>query len=368
MFKTKIVALAALASVSVVGASELADTPAGVVGSRIVAEDPCAPSLTPPTTNAPPAAPTNLRIIWGSGGGEETAFDGPESASGPYVAPEPDLWSMAGAGGPHAYFDMLSTRADCLVAYNLRSQAQIDSLATAGRSDIRMPVEYDPVMDAMLTQMDPSGASPHSGSTDGQKKSVRILATNSMLLTWDFQFDEGFTYTKSTDLGQHKAWKIDSVDEGAAWIVIKANYARGANTGGGLASLIFTSNASKWNGPGTTNSSSETFEPRLTEFMIKANKWTRAWIYVEGTIGGGVGGELVYMSAWAADEDREPVQIYNRLAMYTPAKGFDRFHAHYDSSQDVATNGLMKSWNRNLVMLQGLTPAEVQKLLQKPVR
>lgn len=370
MSKNKLIAaaLATLTSVSILAAVP-APVPVAAMSPTSVAAAPCGPILTAPDpadpTSTKPAAPTNVKIV--SGDEVEGELPLEESESGPYV--ETDSAGGAIAAAPQAYFDMLAARADCLVAYSLRSQTQLDSIETRSVGPKAYPVVYDSAMDAALFRIDPSAPDGSGGgSTDSQQKRPRIdINHTSMLLTWDLRFDEGFAFKGDTYLRQHKTYKLTYGDN--LWITLKTNYASGANSGQGVAQLFVASQAKTWLGPGTTNYSSEILEPRLAQFFIKANTWTRYWILVEGNLGGGEGGSVVYLSCWAADETRDPIQLYDRIAMYTPVDGLTKFWFEYDASQEGGglTNGMMKSWNRNLVVLKGVTLADAKSLLQRPV-
>lgn len=269
------------------------------------------------------------------------------------------------ASGQHTYFDALTARSDCYLAHSMRSQAQLDALPTTrGTTGKHMLVNYDEAMDAGRWAIDPSGRSPSSGSTGTQQKRPKlgVAGVDSMLLTWDTRFDNGFLW-ETGKLGQHKTWKIlnESDDQWLGW---KTSYARGASQGRGVAELLMSTQSQKFLTGSTSTSliGSEILGPRVSDFYIRPNTWTRYWFYVEGTI---AEGETVLLSAWAADEGRNPVQLYDRIAYLSPGM-IKEFHLFYDSSQKEATNGLSQSWNRNLVVLTGLNRDAAMSLLQKP--
>jgi hypothetical protein len=313
------------------------------------------------------------------------AGSGGATASGPAAGSGGDTQSTSGTGaitgtttsgsgggscamgGSHPYFDSLVADPAVLWAYDLRSQAGLDGIETSGASEHRYPVICDPAADAMLQRIDPAPfVEPGGGSTSAEQKWATIdIHGTSMLLTWDARLGPGCAFTDAGDLDQHKAYRID-YGGGEFYLTWKTDYQRGANTGLGLAEMFMSSQTKQFLGPGTTNDSSEILEPRLTEFYVQADTWTRYWFFIEGNIGGGPGGELVHFSAWAADEDREPIHLYDRLPMYTPEQGLGIFRFEFNSSQSQALNDMMHIWNRNLVVLQGLSLEEVQDLLEKP--
>jgi hypothetical protein len=356
-----VASFAAFTSAAAVAAFEPTPRPAA---ARSMA-DPCVGAVLPPPSSAP-SPPTNLRIVSGSYAGEAFAEDYyVERTSGPYVESDAATEPL----GSTSYFDLLTSRPDCLVAYTLRSQAELNTIKTGGESDTRYDVIYDSVNDAMLQRVDPTPfVVPGGGSVNAEQKIARISVNHtSMLLTWDFKIGPGAIYRGDGYLTQHKAYRIDYGD-GSFWLTWKNSYARGANTGQGVAEMFMAAGSRTFLGPGTTNTSSEILEPRLAEFYPQVNTWTRYWFFVEGNIGGGAGGQVVYVSCWAADENRAPIRLYNRLQMYTPTQGLGEFRFEFNSSQTGALNDMMELWNRNLVVLQDVTITEVEGLLQKPLR
>src|SRR5690554_1995316 len=78
-----------------------------------------------PTTPAP-EAPTNLRVV-GSGGDLSPEYE-ETGESGPFVPEEAGSGSSAAAADAHGYYMSLASRSDCLRAWSLRNQAQLNSL------------------------------------------------------------------------------------------------------------------------------------------------------------------------------------------------------------------------------------------------
>jgi len=302
----------------------------------------------------------------GAGGETSSSSAGPGGMTGTTTSGS-GAGSSCGSGKSHPYFDTLVAHPGLLWAYDLRSQASIDGIETSGASEHRYPVVCDPEADAMLQRIDPAPfVEPGGGSTGAEQKWATIdIHGTSMLLTWDAKLGSGCAFDGPGDVGQHKAYRID-YGGGDFYLTWKTDYKNGANTGLGIAELFMASQTKQFLGPGTTNDDSEILEPRLAEFYIQADTWTRYWFFVEGNIGGGAGGELVYFSAWAADEGRAPIHLYDRLAMYTPQQGLGIFRFEFNSSQSEADNDLMHIWNRNLVVLQGLELEDVEELLVQP--
>jgi hypothetical protein len=290
-------------------------------------------------------------------------------------------------GGSHAYFEALIGRPDCVRAYSLRDQAQLDSIQTGanplrkqagansgkkrrtagptnGQTDPpvqqqstiplvrKQPITYDATMDAARVTINAPVTS------DSQQKFIPVqVSGGSLLLTWDFRFDQNFAWHKGY-VKVHKAWRLDP----GPWLAFKTDYQRAAQVRG-LAEFFMSLPTPRFLAPGTTRESREILHPRLTEFYIEADTWTRAWLFVED-----LDRPVCYVSVWIGDERRDPVQLYNRLAMVPPPGGVDRFRIEFDTSGDRAQNpNEMHSWNRNVVVLHNVPAAAVRGLLRKPL-
>lgn len=72
-------------------------------------------------------------------------------------------------------------------------------------------------------------------------------------------------------------------------------------------------------------------------------------------------------SVWLADEDRDPVRLYDAVNMITPPDGIGLFRFEFDSSMKIALNGPGQQYQRNFVVLEGLTEADVVDLLERPI-
>jgi hypothetical protein len=316
---------------------------------------PCEPALGAPKPSTP-KAPTNVRIITGGDAEPESELDTP---SGPYVAEEVPSGDAELAS--YAYFDALSNRADCLAAYHMRTQEQLDSIQTGAKdSPKKQPVTYDAKIDAALFKMyAPS-------TTDSQQKILQVpLTGNSLMLTWDFRFNEGFRWKDTTYVARHKTWRLDAADA-QAWLAMKTDYAYAANKGKGLAEVFMSVPSTKFLAPGATRGVREIPEPRLAEFFIEADRWARVWWLIED-----LDKPVCHVSVWMADEVRDAIRLYDRLPIHTTPKGLHPgwFRFEYDTSGDQAANPIeMQSWNRNFVLLQSSSTLSTASLFQRPTR
>ena len=296
----------------------------------------------PPATPLPPKAPTGIRII---GSLLEPLFRGVPAFA---------------AVIPHTYYESLASRpGDCMAAYSLRSQAQLDGLETAADSStVRRPIVYDAVQDAAMATI----YAPVSADVKGKFLPMRT-ATGSLLLTWDFRFDEQFRWLTEGHLRRHKTWRLNP----GPWLAVRTDYQHAAHVGE-FAEILFSMPASRFLGPGSTRGApswfGEALQPALATFYFGPDTWVRVWIFVEG-----LEKEVCYMSVWVADERRDPVQIYNNIALLPNHEGggLFNFQIEYDTSGDQATNPKeMHSWNRNVVMLRNVSKATVAGLLKRP--
>lgn len=295
--------------------------------------------------------PTDLRVTW------------------PPPLPPP--------AGDYPYFESLRAKASCVYANAMRSQAALDSMKTGAVAKTKLPILYDPIQDAARVRIDPSGVTPGGGSTRSQQKWAKFnLNHTSAFLTWDFRFDEGWRYDPAlTAIGRHKTWWV-SQNESEAWVlpVTDYRYAQGpaSSSQTDIAELVLTVPMPRWlTDKATQVGKEEALQPVVSRFFIEPHIWTRYWIYVEGALGGGApsdGGsaEVVYLSSWAADENRDPVKLHDRVPLYSSLKGITTFRFAYDTSYYGSTQGLMQSWNRNFVVLAGINAADVPALLQRP--
>ena len=262
--------------------------------------------------------------------------------------------------GSHAYFEMLAARPDCHLAHPLRSQTEIDAMTTRSRDSRKHPTIYDSAHDAMLQRS--AGDTP----TNAEQKIARVTMGGgaSALIVWDFKIGSSLAWQGEGFLEQFKAYRFDYAG-GEFYMAVKHDYQRAARQGRGIAEM-FVSSKMTFLGPGTTNSNSEILEPRLTEFYVEPDTWTRYWMFFDGAIGGA---EPVELSVWAADENREPIHIYDRILVNTPeGTGMDEFRFEFNTSDGMVLNDTTYNWSRNLVVLKGVDLDSVRTLLVRPVR
>lgn len=270
-------------------------------------------------------------------------------------------WPRPPIDGKYPYFDALKARADCAYAYALRSQAEIDALPKGAVNPKKLPILYDPVQDAAMF----SAYAPTS--TDIQQRSMATRITGAQwLITWDFRLDENWQWKEPGNLVRQKAWRFDPV-----WWSWKLDF-QNAALHGEFCEFIVTTNSQKWLGPGTTRGDREQLFPKLSPFYLKPNTWTRTWALVDGidkqttAVISGVETPICALSVWCADETRDPVQMYDRVAMVVNTDPAAQFRIEFDTSADTATNPIeMHGWQRNVIVLAPSTVLDLSALLER---
>lgn len=116
--------------------------------------------------------------------------------------------------------------------------------------------------------------------------------------------------------------------------------------------------------PGSNVTSIDPLRPQVGRFVVKAEKWTRFWWFVDQRAN-----DYDYFSLWVADEDRQPVKIFDGLTLRTqgdPAMIYSWWFQQ-NTSADIyrgARRDLI-SHVRNFVALRN--PTNVPSLLLRPL-
>lgn len=338
-----------------------------------------APDVTPVEPTVPcapvylkrPTAPSGLRII-----GEmlrlpkvwiapATADD--DYVSGPHAAPESPAPMLV---DPNAYFDTLSLRSECMVAYSLRDMNMLLAFMDQPNPDVKpWDITYDPLHD------------PDSRRQDGAKvvvpqdipslpNNVRLpipdVGSNSLFVTWDSWMGREFSY-QYTGIGNYKHFQFTSPDR--IWTEVKSDFDQAVTDSPGAVSMVevrsYAQLGSGLLGPNVTKE--QPLSPMSSQFAIMPEKWTRYWAFFNPV------GEWYEFSLWLADAARGPVLILDRLQIKpnypSGASGWQTFWLEYNTSSHGWDTGFPArvGYARNVVMLRGLSPSTVQTLLQRPV-
>jgi hypothetical protein len=90
--------------------------------------------------------------------------------------------------------------------------------------------------------------------------------------------------------------------------------------------------------------------PITSVFVVKPNRWIRYWVMVKQ-----VANDYDLMSAWVADEQTNPVQVYADVPMSLRSTGLKEFWAEFNTSENRYVRGSQRdliAYVRNVVVLQ----------------
>ncbi|HUE86424.1 MAG TPA: hypothetical protein VMO26_10130 [Vicinamibacterales bacterium] len=345
---TMVTALASLALAPAFGAAGMSSP----VLTAAAAQAPCEP-----TVANRPAKPMKLRIV------PVDLDDYGSSVSGPYAGS--DTFESSTDVGPHAYFDALSTRSDCLVAYSLRSMDQLLAYMDATHKPI--DVSYDPANDPDPRRQDAAKIVVPANVVslpNNVRVPIPVVENDSLLVTWESWLGAEYAFAK-TGIGNYKHFQFAS---GRIWTEIKSNFSgRNGTPPAGVADVevrFYGQPEEGEIGPNVTNR--HPASPMVGEFALQPETWTRYWVLIQPA------GEWHEFSLWVADENRGPVLINDRLQIKPNVKngwnGWNSFWLEYNTSSKGLDEGFgaRVAYARNIVMLRGAT--NVQSLLQRPVK
>jgi hypothetical protein len=320
--------------------------------------------------------------------------------------PEPPEPPIVGTG-EHAYFEMLQAREDCFAAYSLRDDAQVMQYSTyLGPRDLRYVYPDDPDprrQDAMRMLTPPTQQAPVEGLKlpSGSHHPANLFTVEERWWGAEYGYaNHQISYYKGDPY----------FDSGpTAWIATKTVFAAATqNThtlppGGPFVLMLnpqFINGSSykysyptpvrlPYNALATAQRSygNEGAGPRDTsagpagaEFGVVAERWTRIFHFFEraaeedwSSTSNPAGPRTAYRwSMWAADTERDPIRILDRvvMAIYPNTDGFRNWRMHMgvgNAYQEIAEGrGSMLAYARNVVILHGTPANEIPALLLKP--
>lgn len=256
--------------------------------------------------------------------------------------------------GNRPYFNMLSARSDRLYAFALGSQAEINTYPSTGKLP-RLPVVYDPGMDAMKQTVDAQVT--HTNKPQQKHMPVVLPFGTTFLQTWDSYYESTWAFTQPGCLDTMKSfrWDLPNGEGPSMWLATKDWFGRGAGLGA-TAEYAATCQPRQWLLPPTTNSGAgERLGPQ-TVFLKQHSRWVRTWVYYDAV--------AQLLSVWAADSVQGVKTLINQTPYSFPTVGLVIFRYEFDTSMAAdALNPSMSVWHRRLVVLQGLSFAQVQPLL-----
>lgn len=306
--------------------------------------------------------------------------------------------------GTHAYFDKLRARPDVLHAYSLRDQQQLldarTGLSLPPDVNYVWPNDPDPrKQDAAkvvvpFVEVDETGL--HGGRTQIRNQARFPIdwpgPPRSLLVTWDYWMGHEWAYGY-TSMGNDKQFNILK-PAGASYLLACTEFRSAIPGTIGLFTL---------RGPSPEYGQVDTIPPPVKCF-VKPETWTRIWrLLVPGATR--VVNDVTYQGfdtwTWWADEQTDPVLVYEKLFFNYPPAGevLGRFDLEYATSQnwfdiphikrpdptnaDICTfcgakesyrgnhgtydRSALVSYCRNVVMLLDQTPDSVTQLLERPI-
>ena len=328
------------------------------------------------------------------------AARGTDERPSPSPPPEASPCPEPSGDGPHAYYDGLVARADHYRSYSLRDQAQLVAYGHVPRGedpdiDYIWPDDPDPRrQDAAKLVVPSDGSGIRSTDNRNSIYQVRVpIDVNELghtyLVTWDAWYGDEWRMEVS-GIPAHKAFQLDGPDRlgGRAkiWWEIHHAYKNIRSypvLPDEVARLAVRHYASSFNastgigvpaGPNVTSgSTSMTPTTPYSQWNIRPERWVRHWQLIEygldsdpwrtdppGTL----------MSLWVADEDRAPVQLYDRLQVTLWPPGIRKLWIEVNTSTNEVKAGRpdLVAYFRNVVVLRDVTYDSVPSLLECPER
>lgn len=266
-----------------------------------------------------------------------------------------------------AYFKMLAARPTATASYALQEQAQIEQYSMAPPNT---QISGTPEGAVMRFVSPVSGL----GGIGGQGNMLALpsnigAAFTTLVATWDAWFGPDFIpysgHQKHFRLSSPWTWGApdNPWDQGGRWVEIQSFWERA--TPGNVAKLDLRTYGRL--GPNANDAAlDDGIGHTLTPFQIAKAKWTRYWAFVERVAGGWEEGGFDRVSIWAADEDREPVQILDRLQMEAGTQGISDLRVQISTDYTWPEGTILDHKIRGVVFLKD--EPNVTSLLQKPVR
>jgi hypothetical protein len=298
----------------------------------------------------------------------------------------------------HAYFTELSRRSGATV-YSLRDNAQLTLYSQRPRDTFYLwPNDPDPRrQDAAKVVIPSDGTGIKSETNRNSLHQVRLPMPvmelgRSYLVTWDAWYGQEWRHTVS-GIPAHKAFQFDGPDrlggQAKIWWEVHHKYQPTGTDppgAGDIARLSVRHYASPMRqifdgtwvgvpvGPNVSSgSTSVTPATPYRQFNVRPERWVRHWQLIEygmdpepwrsdppGTL----------MSLWVADEDRQPLQVYDRLQVTLWPPGIRKFWIEFNTSTNEVKVGRpnLIAYVRNIVILKDVSFAGVSALLERPVR
>jgi hypothetical protein len=270
-------------------------------------------------------------------------------------------------GSAYAYFDTLRSRPDCHVALSLRDAGQLAPDLEGGYSGHGKPVSvtYDPANDSYPDAQDAAKIviPAEKNSLPNQVKlPILIYHGDRGLITWDAWFGPELDFS-NTGIPTYKMWQFSSHNDDI-WCEVRARWKLGPNLGGGALAAV---DGRTYSTVGPSVTSKSPLEPQIGLFTLYPKRWVRYWGLFEPA------GEYDVYSLWVADEQTDPVQLFDRLELQfrsnkdgTAVPRLGKFRIEFNTSHNALApeRGELVAYARNYVVLKG--DFDLATILERP--
>ena len=272
--------------------------------------------------------------------------------------------SGSGGGVGNGYYEDLTQLQGWHAGSSLRSQADIDGHTGQSGGNSNVHALYDLTEDAAKLTL-PADTSDWPNEShiwiDCRVNGNPVDGSNSTncFVVWDHKYDGAVPWNQA-NCGEMDTWKSEV-------------FRREVSGGGEKRSLELRKryelssdpDPCKLDGRGY-NPADDPLTPQSNEFTVVHDKWTRLFVFWDWSSGQ----QLV--TVWAADEDRDPIKLYDSLRVDIDDDGFTHWRFQGDTSQPPRTGPELVLFLRNVGAVRNidattaLDPQHADTLLVKP--
>lgn len=261
------------------------------------------------------------------------------------------------AGGAHAYYRALVRHPAHHYHLSARNIDEVLPLAWAQAKNYdRRELEYDADEDAIRHIFETNEANGRNFGPGFQRGTAfPTVSSGSVLVYWESKWDGVWADKSGGTVGglrTHKAFIIRGNLGDDRALEVRNRYDQAPR--GSVSLTDIRQYGSGLRGPGGPQ---DGLAPRDDNFTIQPMVWTYFWVYVDF-----VNGEVTY---WIKDEHQSAARVYDSVSVsFAPGFGIDGFYFRHNSSQ-TRTGPPTSIWDRNLVVLSGLSKREAQALVAR---
>jgi hypothetical protein len=264
----------------------------------------------------------------------------------------------------------LAARSDCLAAYPLRTQSELDSLVKLSPS---RTFQYDAGRDAAKLYHEPKAAGTTESIPGNQQLRFPLhLSSGSVVLTWDFWWGPEFI-SNIGSLDVFKSFRMysgDAPNDTKIFWSFNDNFVQAPapgdisvhqeDLGDGLMLAAGVESEKPYNPTGAGAAPTRTF-------LTKVGRWTRYWVELRFNVPGeqftewrdtylggrDLPGNWIMASLWIADEDRAPARVVYRAPVAMVGSMLTDFRFLFNTSSNApALAGPVVGYGRNVVILR----------------